>query len=107
MKKKTSKRVSYSYSFKGRLWKNKSKGAWHFVSLPKKVSNKIRDIHHGSEEGWGRLKATATIGETVWDTAIWFDTKAGTYLLAVKSLIRKKESLSIDDNLTITLELFE
>ncbi|MDD4087237.1 MAG: DUF1905 domain-containing protein, partial [Bacteroidales bacterium] len=42
------------------------------------------------EEGWGRLKATAEIGKSVWKTAIWFDTKHQTYILPLKAEIRKK-----------------
>ena len=39
------------------------------------------------------MKATAKIGSSQWETAIWFDTKANAYLLPLKSEIRKKEKL--------------
>ena len=48
------------------------------------------------EEGWGRLKATAKIGNSQWETAIWFDTKRKTYLLPLKADIRKKENIATD-----------
>ena len=38
----------------------------------------------------------AEIGNTKWDTAIWFDTKRKTYLLPIKAEIRKKEKLETD-----------
>jgi hypothetical protein len=44
----------------------------------------------------GRLKATAQIGDSIWKTAIWFDTKLNTYLLPLKAAIRKKELIEID-----------
>jgi hypothetical protein len=48
------------------------------------------------EEGWGRMKATAEIGKSQWETAIWFDKKHKTYLLPLKAEIRKKEGLDKD-----------
>jgi hypothetical protein len=36
-----------------------------------------------------------TIGGSSWNTSIWFDTKADSYLLPIKVAIRKKESLAI------------
>ncbi|MFN7728004.1 MAG: DUF1905 domain-containing protein [Bdellovibrio sp.] len=57
----------------------------------------MRKTHLSSEEGWGRLRATCTIGKTKWQTAIWFDTKVGSYLLPIKVEIRRKECLKIDE----------
>ena len=82
-----------TYSFKARIWKYKGKASWHFVTLPKALSKKIR-LHHGeSEQGWGRLSGTAQIQNTQWKTAIWFDSKANSYLLPVKAAVRKAEDL--------------
>ncbi len=36
------------------------------------------------------MKVIAQIGKSEWRTAIWFDTKQGTYLLPIKAEIRKK-----------------
>ncbi len=93
------------YSFRGTIWKSRGLGGWHFVTLPKSVSVKIRKNHGRDEEGWGRLKATAVINETEWTTAIWFDTKAESYLLPVKTSVRKAESLAIDSKISGTLIL--
>jgi hypothetical protein len=92
------------FSFKGSIWKDEGPGAWHFVTLPKKLSKEIRSIHHGSEEGWGRLKALVKINNNSWNTSIWFDTKADSYLLPVKSVIRKKESLTCGSQIEVSLE---
>ena len=66
---------------------------FHF---PKNLAKEIRNALKSEEEGWGRLKAIAKIGNSEWKTAIWFDTKLNTYLLPLKLEIRKKENLSID-----------
>ena len=81
------------YSFKAAPWEYEGKGAWIFVSLPEKTSLEIRKHFKTEEEGWGRLKATAQIGNTEWKTAIWFDTKRNTYLLPLKAEVRKKENI--------------
>lgn len=83
------------FQFEGKLWRSGSSGGWCFVTIPKTTGKKIRTIYQTSEEGWGRLKAIATIGRSTWTTAIWFDTKAGSYLLPVKAVIRNKEKLAL------------
>lgn len=97
------KKVTFEYSFSGKIWKTDGKGGWYFMTLPKTLSKKIRKAHKESEEGWGRLKTKAQINETSWETAIWFDTKADSFLLPVKSEIRKKESLDIDSKCKVDL----
>lgn len=76
---------------------------WTFVSLPKEISMDIRYNLKWLEEGWGRMKVTAKIGNSEWKTSIWFDTKQDTYLLPLKALIRKKENISFDNDVEITI----
>lgn len=78
------------------MWKHNSPGGWYFISLPETISKEIRENLKWQEEGWGRMKASAEIGEYKWDTAIWFDTKRGTYILPIKAEIRKKSQLQIN-----------
>ena len=89
------------YDFTATLWQQPSTGGWHFVSLPEETSSEIRVLLRTSEEGWGRLKATAKIGNTEWKTAIWFDTKRNTYLLPVKAAVRNKEALDLGNEITV------
>lgn len=81
------------YTFSAKPWQHSSPGGWHFISLPKELATEIRANLKWQEEGWGRLKAQAKIKNSQWDTAIWFDTKMGTYLLPLKAEIRKKEKI--------------
>ncbi|WP_296319793.1 DUF1905 domain-containing protein [Winogradskyella sp.] len=85
------------------MWKHNSDGGWHFVSLPKLISEEIRTHLKWQEEGWGRLKVIAQVEDLQWETAIWFDTKADTYLLPIKANIRKKLSLEIDTIIDVLL----
>lgn len=88
------------FRFTSTLWKHGSTGGWYFLTVSSDVSDEIRSLFQSEEEGWGRLKVKALIGTTEWDTAIWFDTKLGCYLLPVKSQIRKSEHLAEGGNIS-------
>lgn len=45
----------------------------------------------------------AQIGKTTWKTAIWFDTKNNSYLLPLKAEIRKKENLTVNQNINFVI----
>lgn len=89
------------YDFSAAIWKHSA--GWQFVSLPITISKEIRQNLKWQEEGWGRLKATAQIGSTKWETAIWFDTKSDAYLLPLKADIRKKEKLESGQTIAATV----
>jgi hypothetical protein len=91
------------FEFTAKIWIYSGKGAWHFVSLPLDMSKEIRDNLKDEEEGWGRLKVVAKIGNSQWDTAIWFDSKRMTYLLPIKAEIRKKESLETEMEILVSV----
>jgi hypothetical protein len=93
------------YEFSGRTWQHASPGGWFFISLPKKTSAEIRSMLKSREEGWGRMKAVAKIGNTEWETAIWFDTKEETYLLPLMAAIRKKENIKAATRIQVVLWL--
>jgi len=89
------------YEFSAKVWKLSAPGGWHFVSLPTDIATEIRENLKWQEEGWGRLKAIANIGNSQWETAIWFDTKKMTYLLPLKAEIRKREKLEAGSEIKI------
>jgi len=91
------------YEFEAEPWQYSGQAGWHFVSIPKHLSTEIRNNFKREEEGWGRLKATAKIGNTEWRTAIWFDTKKHTYLLPLKAEIRKAENLGVGKKANIVI----
>ena len=93
-KKKVEGKIKYEFSTK--MWKHSSTGGWYFVSLPKIISKEIRENLKWQEEGWGRMKTFAQIAALKWETAIWFDTKMGTYLLPIKAEIRLKTNLEVN-----------
>lgn len=93
------------YNFKGKVWKYEGAAGWYFVTLPQSLSRAIRKSHGLSEEGWGRLKANASIKDCNWQTAIWFDSKAKSHLLPIKASVRKVVKISIGSSISVTLHL--
>jgi hypothetical protein len=94
------------FEFEAELWQYTGKGGWYFLSIPTHISLEIRSIFKTQEEGWGRLKTTATIHEVSWETAIWFSSKDNTYLLPVKSEIRKRAQIKVGDIVIVRTSFF-
>ncbi len=93
------------FEFSATLWQYGTSGSWYFVSLPVDLSREIREHSKWLEEGWGRMKVKAAIGDTAWDTAIWFDTKRQTYLLPLKVEIRRKEKIEPNQQISVILSI--
>lgn len=93
------------YSFKTNIWLYQGKAAWHFVTLPKAISQEIRVLSFDKKAAWGSVRVSATIGSTSWKTSIFPDTKAGAYLLPIKADVRKKEKIAAGDTVKITITI--
>ncbi|MBS1535211.1 MAG: DUF1905 domain-containing protein [Bacteroidetes bacterium] len=91
------------YQFTAPPWQYQGPGGWWFVTLPQEISAEIRTHLKEFEEGWGRLKATAQINTFHWETAIWFDTQAQSYLLPLKAEVRKKEAIVLGKTLEVII----
>lgn len=93
-------------SFAAPLWLWSGKGSWHFVTVPPDESMLIRmATPKGRTRGWGSLRVQASVGDTMWRTSIFPDSKSGTFLLPVKADVRKAEALSVGDTMDVTLSL--
>lgn len=88
-----------AYTFSATVWYSE----WYFVSLPQDLAGEVRDVFKSYEEGWGRLKVVAKIGNSEWKTAIWFDTKSQTYFLPLKKEIRTKEKIGTGTAVSVTI----
>lgn len=91
------------YNFTVQLWKYSQQGGWVFASLPISISKEIRENLKWQEEGWGRMKAIASIEGFEWNTAIWFDKKRNTYLLPIKADVRKKKNVRLEKPIDISI----
>ena len=92
-------------AFSARLWLWPGQAAWHFVSLPKKLSTDLRRTFRGYGRGFGSLRVHATIGSMSWDTSIFPDSKSGSFLLPIKKSVRIAENLHAEKLVRVTLEI--
>lgn len=96
-----------TYNFKAEVWLYPSMAGWHFITIPAEISKKI-DFKHGMEKrGWGSLPVSVTIGGTTWSTSIFPDKKSQSYVLPVKAVVRKKESISKGNFVAVALQIQE
>jgi hypothetical protein len=105
------------YNLKGKVWlypdKNHTsanaaamKGAWYFLTLPKKQSKEIKEKFSGPfRRGWGSVPVLVTIGNTTWKTSIFPDAIADAYLLPVKAEVRKKEGIVANKQVLYAIEV--
>lgn len=100
------KNKGVKYEFSAKVCHYSSSGSamgWYVVFLPATLAKEIRGSLKCLEEGWGRMKVTAKIGNSEWETAIWFDTKHDTYMFPLKAEIRKKEKIDIGEEVEASI----
>jgi len=94
-----------SYRFRGQLSLHSGQAAWHFVTLPHDVADEIDELTAQTRRGFGSVRVCVTIGATTWNTSIFPDTKAESYVLPVKKPVRSAERLAAPDWVEVTLRL--
>ncbi len=94
-----------TFKIRAKVWLYPGKAGWHFITLPVAEAQLIQNRFENLARGWGSLPVTATIGKTAWDTSIFPDKKSKSYLLPIKTDVRKKAGVEIDQIITMTLEV--
>lgn len=97
--------LSHIFHIKERVWIYKGPTAWHFVSLPKKISLAITDRYKKHKKGWGSLPVEVTFQKVSWNTSIFPDNKSGEYLLPIKASVRKEAGIFADDVLSLKIKI--
>lgn len=96
--------MEQTYTFKDKLWLYPTqKAAWHFVSVPKDISEDILFHFSHVQKGWGSYKVSVQIGETIWKTSIFPDRKSGTFLLPIKKSVRDAEKIQKSDSVSVAI----
>jgi hypothetical protein len=92
------------YEFEADLWRWEARrDLWVFVRLPLDISEEIRDQPH-PPAGFGSVKVVATLGSSRWSTSIFPESADGSYTLAIKGSVRKKEGVGLGDVVRIGIE---
>lgn len=98
--------VAKEFSIKAKVWRWPGDRGWHFVTLDKKLSEKIR-----AEYAKGFVKIQAYIGQSVWATSLFPHTpnkkvsKQVEYLICINKKIRKTENIFEGDEIKIKIIL--
>lgn len=83
--------------FSAKYWLYSGKSAWYFLTLPTDIATEIsyfsKALYGRKRMGWGSVKVTAQIGNTVWQTSLFPDSKSKSYLLPLKAAVRKSENI--------------
>jgi len=94
---------SKKYKFESEVWLYPGETAvWHFITVPKEASQKIKEKHGANARGFGSLPVEVTIGKTTWRTSI-FPSKNGVYILPLKANVRRSEGIFDGDNVVLAL----
>lgn len=93
------------YAITTHVWLYSGSGGWHFVTIPKEISDEIKDRYGDLVRGWGSLRVRVTVGETQWDTSIFPDKESGCYILPMKASVRKREGIIADKNVSFILDV--
>lgn len=98
--------VSAIYKMKEKIWLYPGESAnWHFITIPKKYGLNIKEKYGNAARGFGSLPVEVTIGKTTWQTSIFPDKYSGSYILPVKAIIRKKESLQDGERVNLKMQM--
>lgn len=93
------------YAIKTRVWLYPGMAGWHFVTIPVGTSKIIKRKFGLYARGWGSLPVIAKVGKSEWKTSIFPDKKVGTYLLPLKTEIRRKEAICKGDLVRLCIRI--
>ena len=88
--------------FTGKIWFWHGPAPWHFVTVPEEHYEVLKELSERVTYGWGMIPAKVRIGKTEWETSLFH--KDNSYIVPIKSSVRKAENLSEDDDVTVRLD---
>jgi len=89
--------------FSGEIWFWKGPAPWHFVTVPDEECGGLEAASALVTYGWGMIPVTARIGATEWKTSLF--PKDGSYIVPLKTAVRKAEGIAVGDMVTVRLSI--
>jgi Domain of unknown function (DUF1905) len=86
--------LDISFSDICKVWVSKTR--WYFVQVPAENTEEIRFFSSNilaKKRGFGAVKVTAQISDTIWQTSIFPSFKTKQYLLFLKADVRKRAKI--------------
>jgi hypothetical protein len=96
-------RATLEMTFTGEIWFWKGPSPFWFVTVPCAQCHALKEVSGLVTYGWGMIPVIAQIGETSWETSLW--PKDGAYIVPIKTIIQRSETLNIGDSVTIRLRV--
>lgn len=90
------------FEFEGKIWFWRGPAPWYFVTIPEEPSADLKAVSTMLTYGWGVLPVQVQIGATQWKTSLF--PKDNLYIVPIKASVRKAESLSEGDIVTVKIE---
>src|SRR3712207_4348579 len=87
--------------FSGEVWFWRGPAPFHFVTVPEAEASALRSTAGRVSYGWGMIPVTARINGTTWTTSLW--PKDDSYVVPVKTLVRRAETVEVGDTVTVAL----
>ena len=97
--------MTAEFTFEAELFEWDGPQSWFFVSLPGDLADVIEEVHGEHARGFRSLRVEVGLGEQVWRTSIFPDSKRGTYLLPVKKEVRRRAGVGDGDRVEIELSV--
>ena len=92
-------------TFEAKIWMwQGGKASWYFVTLPHDDAINLKLHNAFNLRGFGSIRVQVKIGNTTWQTSVFPSTKDQTYILPIKTAVRRSENITKDDIVTIELE---
>ncbi|MEN9552191.1 MAG: hypothetical protein RI935_568 [Candidatus Parcubacteria bacterium] len=93
-----------SFRIKSKLFRYYSeKASWYFLPIDKEIADSIKVL--SIRRGFGSVRVTVTIGETLFATSIFPDSRSKGFLLPVKKSVRDKENIDDGDIVEFVIDL--
>jgi hypothetical protein len=91
-------------TFEAVLWEHSGEGSWHFVTLPEELADDVRE-HAAPGPGFGSVRVTARVGDVTWQTSLFPEARARSYVLPVKKQVRAANDLVAGDLVSVRIDL--
>ena len=93
------------YEFEATTWEYGGQSSWFFVTVPKHISEDIKEVSGPLKRGFGSVRVAVVVGGSAWQTSVFPDSKTGCYILPLKKEVRKAEHIDTTSVFAVELEI--
>ena len=93
------------YKIRSKVVRYPGMAAWYFAYVDKKQAEEIKGKHSKVKRGFGSVRVVVTLGKSKWNTSIFPDKQSGTYLLPLKTAVRRAEGIDDGDTVNFILDI--